>query len=114
MPALTLALGNTLGTRQDDGVLPFTTVRVVGASMEPTVRNGQWWVVGKRASRRPGDVVLLRHPLRPHLSVVKRLDHRTGDGWWVLGDNPDMSDDSREFGVVAEELILGRLLWRYR
>jgi nickel-type superoxide dismutase maturation protease len=114
MPALTLALGNTHGTRQDEGVLPFTTVRVVGPSMEPAVRNGQWWVVRKGAKLRQGDVVLVQHPKRSDLSVVKRLSHREGDGWWVLGDNPSESDDSREFGVVADELILGRLLWRYR
>ncbi len=95
-------------------MLSFTTVRVVGPSMEPAVRNGQWWVVRKGAQLRQGDVVFLQHPKRSDLSVVKRLSHREDDGWWVLGDNPDMSDDSREFGVVADELILGRLLWRYR
>lgn len=93
---------------------PFTTVRVIGHSMEPAVRNGQWWIVRTRAPLRPGNVVLLRHPLRPHLNVVKRLSHRSDGGWWVLGDNPAESDDSRAFGAVGEELILGRLLWRYR
>ena len=114
MPSLTLALGNTLGTRQDGEVRSFTTVRVVGPSMEPAVRNGQWWVVRRSAKLRNGDVVLLQHPERRDLSVVKRLSHREGNGWWVLGDNPHVSDDSRQFGVVPENLIIGRLVFRYR
>ena len=114
MPALTLALGNGLGTRQDGEVLSFTTVRVVGPSMEPAVRNGQWWVVRRGVKLRQGDVVLLQHPTRSDLSVVKRLSRREGDGWWVLGDNPRESDDSRQFGVVPDTLIIGRLIFRYR
>jgi nickel-type superoxide dismutase maturation protease len=108
MPALTLALGNGLGTRQDGQVLSFTTVRVVGPSMEPAVRNGQWWVVRKGAKLRQGDVVFLQHPKRSDLS------HRESNGWWVLGDNPRESDDSRQFGVVPDNLIIGRLIFRYR
>ena len=114
MPALTLALGNTLGTRQDGEVFSLTTVRVVGPSMEPAVRNGQWWVVRRGMKLRQGDVVLLQHPTRSDLSVVKRLSHREGIGWWVLGDNPRESDDSRHFGVVPDNLIIGRLIFRYR
>ena len=114
MPSLTLALGNTLGTRQDGEVFSLTTVRVVGPSMEPAVRNGQWGAVRRSAKLRNGDVVLLQHPKRSDLSVVKRLSHREGNGWWVLGDNPRMSDDSREFGVVPDNLIIGRLIFRYR
>ena len=95
-------------------MLAFTTVRVVGPSMEPAVRNGQWWIVRKGPALRPGDVVLMQHPQRPHLSVVKRLHRREGDGWWVLGDNPAESDDSRQFGAVADDLIVGRLVCRYR
>ena len=95
-------------------MLSFTTVRVVGRSMEPAVRNGQWWVVRKSAQFRQGDVVLLQHPERSDLNVVKRLGHREGNGWWVLGDNPRESDDSRQFGVVPDNLIIGRLIFRYR
>jgi len=94
-------------------MLPFTTVRVVGQSMEPTVRNGQWWIVRTGSALNPGDVVLMQHPQRPNLDVVKRLHHRDGEGWWVLGDNPEMSDDSRNFGLVPENSILGRLVVRY-
>jgi nickel-type superoxide dismutase maturation protease len=102
------------GTRQDGRVLPFTRVRVVGPSMEPSVRNGDWWLVRRTSAVGPGDVVLLVHPTRPHAMVVKRIDRREGDGWWVLGDNAGASEDSRQFGAVPTALVQGRLQWRYR
>ena len=92
----------------------FTSVRVVGPSMEPAVVNGDWWLVRRSPRLRPGVVVLLQHPLRPDLSVVKRLVERRAEGWWVLGDNPELSEDSRQFGPVSEDLIVGRLILRYR
>ena len=82
--------------------------------MEPAVVNGDWWLVRRSRRLRPGALVLLKHPRRPELSVVKRLVERRAEGWWVLGDNPDHSEDSRQFGTVPEDLIVGRLILRYR
>lgn len=89
----------------------LTTVKVIGPSMEPALRNGDCWVVrlGSRVS--VGDVVLAVHPLRPDLQIVKRVVRPEGSGWWLEGDNPDSSDDSRSLGPVSE--ILGRLVFRY-
>ena len=94
-------------------MLPVTRVRIVGPSMAPALRNGEWWIAVRGRRMRTGDVVLLRHPDRPDLMIVKRLARRTDAGWWVLGDNPDQSEDSRQFGPVAESDLLGRLTWRY-
>lgn len=91
----------------------MTRVRIVGPSMEPALTNGEWWVVRRARSFRPGDLVLMTHPERPGMRVVKRLDHPTERGWWVLGDNPDSSDDSRSFGPVPHDLLWGRLWFRY-
>jgi nickel-type superoxide dismutase maturation protease len=91
----------------------YTRIRVVGPSMEPTVRNGQWWLVRRTSDVRPGHVVLLRHPVRTDLLLVKRIIRAEGTGWWVEGDNPSASDDSREFGPIPAELVKGRLVWRY-
>ena len=113
-PRPTLAVLRLVGTRQDECVLSLTTVRVVGPSMEPALRNGEWWIVRRGAAVRPGDVIMMRHPQRPHLTVVKRVERRADDGWWVLGDNPEVSDDSRQYGSVPDELVIGRLFWRYR
>lgn len=95
-------------------MLPITRVRIVGPSMAPTLLNGEWWLVRRTERLRPGDVALLVHPNRPGLLVVKRLARREDGGWWVLGDSPGVSEDSRQFGVVPEGNVLGRLWWRYR
>jgi nickel-type superoxide dismutase maturation protease len=98
---------------RDDGPV-FTRVRIVGPSMEPALRNGDWWVVRRGGRPGPGAVVLMRHPRRPDALIVKRLAHRTQAGWWVLGDQPERSEDSRQFGEVPDACIVGRLVWRYR
>ena len=92
---------------------PLTRVRVVGPSMEPFMRNGEWWLVRRTKRLRPGDPVVLVHPKRPDALIAKRLDHREADGWWVLGDNLQASEDSRHFGVVPESSIVGRAIGRY-
>ena len=94
-------------------MLPITRIRIVGPSMEPTLVNGDWWLVRRGASARAGDVALLVHPQRPDALVVKRLDHPVDGGWWVLGDNADSSEDSRQFGVVPHDHVVGRLWFRY-
>ena len=95
-------------------MLPVTRVRVVGPSMAPALLNDEWWVVRRTAAVEPGDVALLVHPRRPDLLIVKRLVRREDGGWWVEGDNPDASEDSRRFGVVPAANVVGRLWWRYR
>jgi nickel-type superoxide dismutase maturation protease len=81
--------------------------------MEPTLTNGEWWVVRRTRSVRAGDVVLLIHPTRPDLRIVKRIERNVDAGWWVMGDNPAASDDSRSFGAVRQDQIVGRLWFRY-
>ena len=95
-------------------MLPLTTVRVIGPSMEPSLHNGEWWIVRRGTRMKAGDIVVFIHPDRPGLSLVKRAVRRASGGWWVEGDAPQASDDSRAFGPVADHLLVGRLLWRYR
>jgi nickel-type superoxide dismutase maturation protease len=81
--------------------------------MEPTLANGEWWLVRRTRTVRAGDVVLLIHPTRPDLRIVKRIERAVDEGWWVVGDNPEASEDSRSFGAVGRERIVGRLWFRY-
>ena len=50
------------------------------------------------ATVRPGDLVIARFPARPDLLVVKRAIRAVDGGWWLEGDNPLVTDDSRAFG----------------
>ena len=94
-------------------MLPVTTVRIVGPSMEPAMRNGDWWVVRRTSRVRVGDAIVFPHPRRPDLLVVKRIAGERPGGWWVRGDNPEVSDDSRTFGPVPRADVVGRLWFRY-
>ena len=97
---------------------PLWRVAVSGASMSPTLADGDWLVCRRLRPAsvprlRPGRVVVVERPDRPGLLVVKRLVRRTPDGWWVEGDNPGASDDSRVFGAVPDTCVLARVLLRY-
>ncbi|MEU9110920.1 nickel-type superoxide dismutase maturation protease [Streptomyces sp. NPDC048483] len=92
----------------------FGLAEVYNPSMVPTLRPGDQLVVHYGASVRPGDVVVLRHPFRQDLLIVKRAVERRDGGWWVQGDNPYVTNDSREFGVVPDELVIARARLRVR
>jgi nickel-type superoxide dismutase maturation protease len=93
-------------------------VEVTGPSMAPTLLHGDWLLIQKVSSGseqvREGDVVVLRHPLQQDLLIVKRAVERREGGWWVLGDNTFVENDSREFGTVPDELFLAKARGRFR
>ena len=101
---------------------PFR-VEVSGPSMRPTLEPGDWALAFVPERVRPGDVVVVQHPERPGLEIVKRVvtaavdrgPDGTGpaDRVWLEGDDPSSSTDSRAFGAVPLDLISGRvrLVW---
>ncbi|WP_405642035.1 nickel-type superoxide dismutase maturation protease [Streptomyces uncialis] len=92
----------------------FGLAEVEGPSMVPTLYHGDQVLVRYGARVRPGQVVVLRHPLQQNLLIVKRAVERRRGGWWVLADNPTAGADSTVYGTVPEEFVLGRVLARYR
>lgn len=95
--------------------MSFGMAEVGGLSMVPTLLHGDQVLVHYGVQLRPGDVAVLRHPLQQDLLVVKRLVERRDGGWWVLGDSSvESAQDSREYGAVPDELVLGRVRARYR
>ncbi|MGW2557896.1 nickel-type superoxide dismutase maturation protease [Streptomyces sp. NPDC001514] len=94
--------------------VPFGIAEVTGPSMYPTLAHEDRLLVHYGAGLRAGDVAVMRHPLQQDLLIVKRLVERREGGWWVLGDNVYAEGDSRVFGTVPDELLLGRVRLRYR
>ena len=84
-------------------------VRVDGISMEPSLRPGTTVLIQTNASVQVNDIVLSRHPYNPEVQVLKRVAEIHDEGVFLLGDNPAESTDSRSFGVIPWEHIIGRV-----
>jgi phage repressor protein C with HTH and peptisase S24 domain len=88
----------------------FIRVLVAGPSMVPTLRSGDVVLAWRGARIRPGDVVLAHFRTGTDRLVVKRAVRPLDGGWWVEGDNPYASDDSRRYGAAD---VAGRVIWRF-
>ncbi|MEI5526444.1 nickel-type superoxide dismutase maturation protease [Streptomyces brasiliscabiei] len=106
--------GSEAGSERGRALLPFGVAEVTGPSMVPTLRHGDQLLVHYGARLGVGDVLVLRHPFQQDLLVVKRIAERREGGWWVLGDNAYAGGDSTDYGVVPDELVLGKVRFRYR
>jgi len=93
---------------------PIARLVVAGDSMLPTYRAGDWLVATKVNRLAPGQVVVIERENRPGLLIIKRIVRAQGEKWWVEGDNPLASNDSRTFGPIESSEILGRIRFRYR
>lgn len=98
-------------------LLPLQRFRVEDRSMEPELLPGDFVIVNRWSYRigspERGDVVVLRDPEAPDRYLVKRIaDIMNGGAYFVAGDNAGSSRDSRTFGPVGKELIVGRV-WRH-
>lgn len=81
--------------------------------MRPTLHARDCCLVRTTRELRVADVAVVQRPDRRDLLVVKRVVTRTPDGWWLAGDNPAASDDSRVFGAVPDDCVVGKVIWRY-
>jgi nickel-type superoxide dismutase maturation protease len=88
-------------------------VEVHGPSMLPTLAPGERLVVVRTWRVRPGDVIVLVDPAAPDRALVKRALAISGGEVTVGGDNSSLSVDSRRFGPVALDRVLGRAAYRY-
>ena len=98
-------------------LLPFDRFIVEGESMAPSVSPGERVFVLRAAywfrSPKPGDIVVLRDPREPERLLIKRIDVVHANSVEVAGDNAEGSTDSRIFGPVPNDLILGKVWFRY-
>ena len=100
----------------------FGTVKVSGGSMLPAYRDGDWlfvsWIDGAAALEAVGKsilgkVVVIEREEKPGIFLVKRVQKFHGGKFWVEGD-ANGSTDSRTWGWIAAEEIVGVVLFRYK
>lgn len=86
---------------------PLGLYRVSGRSMHPVLSEGQLIVGWRWAGPKTGRVVVVQNG-RP---LVKRVAGVDGQQIWLLGDNPDASTDSRQFGYVQSQQVEAIIIW---
>lgn len=107
-------------------MLGFGTVKVSGSSMSPTFMPGDWLLIkeikGRSHPLKVNSVYLINDPERPGIKLLKRVKEievdevvgeKTQFTYWFEGDHP-ASTDSRKWGWLNEDQVLGKVLLRYR
>lgn len=91
----------------------FQIFRIKDRSMLPTVGSGDYVLVSKLSysisKLGAGDLIVSRHPSR-RMYIIKRIERVLPSGYYLVGDNRGSSEDSRTFGAVKRELIVGKVV----
>lgn len=88
--------------------------KIQDRSMEPTFKSGDYILVNKLAyffgNPKKGDVIILKHPKEKDRFLIKRISLATNSGeYYIIGDNKNFSQDSRHFGHIKKDLIIGKV-----
>lgn len=82
--------------------------RVYGNSMLPTLKQGNIVLAVKKKRVKVNDLIIAKVNKK---EVVKRVKSITNDGsLYLLGDNLSQSTDSRTYGNVGKQNIIGVVL----
>lgn len=77
--------------------------------MSPTFVPGDRLLIDPLGTIEVGDVIVIRHPFEKDIEMLKRVSKIEDDGsFFVLGDNPEESTDSRSFGSVSAKHLKGK------
>ncbi len=57
-----------------------------------------------------GDLIVIKVDDR---LIVKRLGKINHQGFFVVGDNPEQSTDSRHFGLIDKNNLVGKVIYIY-
>ena len=89
-------------------------IKVTGDSLSPDYREGDYVVIATIPfflnRTKVGDVIVFQHPAFG--TLIKKVAQVEGDGeqYFVVGAHPN-SVDSRHFGPVARQSLIGRVIW---
>ena len=88
-------------------------LRVVGNSMEETISEGDLItykkINPKNLELEVGDIVVASHPKIKNKLIIKRIYQIHQNKFDLRGDNSLSSTDSREWGLIELDLIVGKV-----
>lgn len=90
----------------------FRPIEVKGVSMQPTLQDGQFLILNTLDKDiKVGDIVVIE-PLicAGGTYIIKRVTNIEDDKVFVEGDNKDHSLDSRTFGWIRKDAIMGVII----
>ena len=95
-------------------MFPITRFKIEDRSMEPNFKSGDYVLVNKLAyafgNPSKGDIIVFKHPKEKDRILIKRVSLvSNSDEYYVTGDNKDFSQDSRHFGEIKKDLIIGKV-----
>jgi len=89
-------------------------MQVEGYSMWPTLKPKDRVILRPLNQDAPlpaiGGIIVCKHPQQPSRRVIKRLNAVLDDQLTVLGDCPDASTDSRQWGTIPRSSLIGEIV----
>jgi len=95
-------------------LLPLYKYQISGNSMTPALKNGQTIIVNRLSylfnDPKKEDIIALKDP-RDGKILIKRITKIAGREIFVQGDNKKASTDSRVFGMIDHNDIIGKVIF---
>ena len=93
-------------------------VRINGHSMMPLINHDDWILVNldiNPDNLKINEIILLEDPDNKELLIkrIQSIKAKKQKEFYVIGDNIDDSYDSRAFGYIKKESIIGKPILRY-
>lgn len=95
-------------------MLPFSKFKISGHSMEPLIKNGNTVfatnILYLFTYPKVNDIIIFEKNKK---YFVKRISKIENNKYFVTGDNKKDSLDSRKFGNILRNQILGKVIYKF-
>ncbi|MBS1272277.1 MAG: hypothetical protein MAGBODY4_01417 [Candidatus Marinimicrobia bacterium] len=81
--------------------------------MAPSLREGARVLVTSFGRKRVGDIIVFPLPHYPETQTIKRIISMDETGLVVEGDNLTRSTDSRHYGTISKDVVIGKVQFQY-
>lgn len=95
----------------------FKIIKVTGNSLSPEYQAGDFVILVTSpfflTSIRRNNILVFRHP--QHGTLIKKVERVTeADGRIFMTGSHPTSIDSRSFGTISKDTVIGRVIWHVK